>query len=208
MRLRKSRIIQLSLILAFSISFELPSLSQHKQSYLIVTLERERNWDLHKAEYSYWIVPLDSLSEDETNFNLLYLSGFSVDAITSCCNEGVLNSLLTEETSFSLDSTLEENIESLIKITDESKRKVQSIRKNWTRKYREKITVYLSPVQGGACECLMDTNLENRIGISKKIFIPNTEFTVLKDFWLSDAYHSIKTYDFGELPFINLNGIL
>lgn len=169
--------------------------------YVVITLERERSWDNHLMEYSYWIIPADSLGTSDSKFSLLYLNGFSRNNFESCCLNDSIVMNNTVETNFDFTQTFTKQIETLKEIIDKRRKKLQVIKKSWN-KNSEKITVYVTPVIGEMCKCKIAKAKQIQQGL--QLIMPKSGYK-LGEF---DLPETLLFYDFAQIPFINLNSIL
>ena len=175
--------------------------------YLIITLERERSWDVHEAEYSYWMVHADSINEIRGNLRPLYLKGFSVNNFDSCCLFDSLAMFHVAGSNFNFNNQYLSQVERLVSIIKQHGKRVQTIRKKWTDRSQEKINIYLTPVNGNFCECKIGSTGVKIDGISS-VAIPKSDFSPNDKFWDGEAARSIKNYDFSNLSFLNFRSIL
>lgn len=182
--------------------------AQNQQgNYVIITLERERTWDMHRVEYSYWLMPSDSLSQSRYKFINLYMNGFSKNSFESCCTKDSLAMYNTTDTNFDLDKDYVNELEMLIGIVKSKRQKIQSIKKDWGKKGSETINVYATPVIGTFCRCRLGKSVNNVEGVTH-VMLPKSGFKLNDNFWSNKGVVALRGYDFSSLPFLDLNSIL
>ena len=174
-----------------------------EKEYLILTFGRERNkFPQHGVEEYYWIVPVDSITEGDFPIYPFFIDGVANNKIAECRKGNVIDPfVLTRGDSFDYDSSYEESVNKLFKIVREKRVKVQEIRKTWTNNYREKVTVYITPVNGRFCSCML-YKLKRDFKYEGILFIPDfSAFRFSKEFTISKKMKFVKYFDFSTILF-------
>lgn len=182
--------------------------SQEANTYMIVVIEKQSSNRLHPKETDYWIIDVESWKNSNKKAIFpLYISGFSATDYKECCvdkNLILFNSTVNE--SFEYEKDLLKSIVELKKIIIDKREKVQTIHKKWVTGKKEKIIVFLTPINGNFCFCeLSHPGGNEKIGYNGQTAIPLSGFTINSDFWKTKISQAIKDYDFSNLPFMSLH---
>lgn len=158
------------------------------QNYVVVTYERERSKGDHGVEVFYWMVNLSELDWDRTKLYPLYLNDFSKNQLNNCINGSeTLIFSVTSKDNYDFDTSYKNQIDKLIKIIKDGRRKVQTNKKILKGGLKETITIYLTPVSGSFCSSLMFEKDADMMGMSNQyLYMPVHSFNVYSAFWESD----------------------
>jgi hypothetical protein len=139
----------------------------------------------------------------------LYMYGFSTSDFRECCEEKSLvlfNQTVNED--FTFDKEFQNSHLSLQNLIASKRRKVQTIRKEWALGYTEKYTIYITPINGSFCSCmLVHKDGNEKLGYTGKTLVPLSGFHFDPAFWDSQEAKQIGRFDFGKLPFLALHHI-
>ncbi|HTF22202.1 MAG TPA: hypothetical protein VK658_29180 [Chryseolinea sp.] len=179
-------------------------------SFVVVTIEWERNSNLHKSETDYWIVSRKLWEKSSKEAVLpLYLTGFSLTDFKECCTDNSLilfNTAVGENFNFGADFVNSQNI--LIQLIATKRKKVQTIRKKWVTGHKEKAVVYLTPISGRFCLCpIVHRDGSSKLGYDGQAAIPVSDFSHDSIFWSSSEARQIERFDYADLPFLGLHNI-
>jgi len=178
-----------------------------ENDYLVITFERERSWDVHQVEFSYWLLQVDSLADIRANLMPLYLKGFSSDNFKSCCLGDSLTMYYTSGTRFNFDQLYVQQVDELARIIKEDQKKIQIIRKRWPGGHKEIIHVYVTAITGSFCRCRLGRGGAKITEVSR-VAIPKEQFKQTTDFWNSEHATKLKSYDFSTVQFLNFRSLL
>lgn len=196
------------LIFSFFALYVIEANSQNYKELLVISIEIERNKGLHKFRNDYWVVSINSWTKpNERSLYPLNLYGFSATDLDECCidKELILFNPTTLE-SFEFEEGFLQSQNNLISLIKEKRKIIQTINKKWKSGIREKITVYITPVNGIFCICEVKHKNEHvDIGYEGEILMPLSDFEYNPTFLKSDLYKNIIKYDFSELPFLSLH---
>lgn len=188
--------------------FVIEANSQNYEELLIISIEVEKNKGLHKIQNDYWVVSINSWTNpNEKSLYPFNIEGFSATDLDECCidKELILFNPTTSE-SFDFEDGFLQSQNNLLSLVKENRTKVQTINKKWKSGIREKITIYVTPVNGIFCTCEVKHKNEHiDIGFEGEILMPISDFEYNPIFLKSDLYKNIIKYDFSELPFLSLH---
>lgn len=196
----------LVLIFVFMISFI--GLSQEKvnaDSYIIITFRYDRTKDNHPAKDYYWILPID-LIKDANNFNFypLYFDEFSNEDLKECKEQKDVNIFTMHKgEDFILEKSLANNIDILKGLVQSNKKKVQTAVKKWKAGYKEKITVYITPVFGDFCSSNIAEYSSKEIDYQGTIYLPLSNFKLNTDFFKTEDEKLVEKLDYLKDNFFN-----
>lgn len=174
------------------------------KTYVVVTISRERNWDMHGAESTYWLL---DLSNQGRTFVPLYLSGSSETLFDRCCALDSVELFNTVETKFSVDAKRESGSVQLRALLEQNHLPVQAIEKRWGKKYKETIKIAITPIIGEFCICpIVKTGPQLIIG--RRLAIPKGPFHFDRAFFNSVEHSDLLTHDYSDLQFIDFSSIL
>ena len=182
------------------------ALSQGKtESYIIVTFEYDRTKDNHPSRDYYWILPIESIkSSNDYNLYPLYFDEFSNEDLEECKEQKAINIFTMHKgEDFILDKSLSDEIGVLKEIVQSHKTKVQTIVKKWKVGYKEKITVYITPISGNFCSSNIADYSGKDIDYEGVIYLPLSDFKLNNDFFKSDKVKLVETLDFFKNRFYN-----
>lgn len=158
--------------------------SQNKksESFLIVTFERSFSKGFHNNDSYFWIINNDSLKKNQ-KLSPLYISGFSKNSLNNCINDSIVYPFDTfkgDTFDFKKDYTsLQKRLPNLI----ESNRKlILTVNKKFNSKLKEKICIYITPVQGKFCSSRLDNASSKKINYYGKVYYPLKNITFLSSF--------------------------
>lgn len=196
----------LVLIIVFMISFV--GLSQEKvstDSYIVISFKYDRSKDNHPAKDYYWILPLDSI-KDVNNFNFypLYFDEFSNQDLKECREQKDVNIFtMYKGEDFILEKSLTDNIATLKELVQLNKKKVQTVIKKWKAGYKEKITVYVTPVYGNFCSSNIAEYSGKEIDYEGVIYLPLSNFELNTDFFKTKEGKLVEELDYLKNKFFN-----
>lgn len=195
----------LYIILLFALSFEIEA--QEKGAFVIVTIEKKTSSNLHPYATDYWIVSRDLWKEYADDAIVpIYIEGFSLTDYNECSQDGklVLHNYTKDEL-FDFEPAYEKSQHHLLTLIKENSQEVQSISKKWKSKYKEKIKVSLTPVNGIFCFCpMVHVDGRSMLEYAKKIAMPISDFSYDPTFWSSQEFKEIRRFDYSELDFVSL----
>lgn len=109
--------------------------------------------------------------------------------------------VVTRGDSFDYDSSYEKSVNVLFKIVREKRVKVQEISKTWCNNYREKVTVYITPVKGHFCSCMLYKQKRD-FKYEGILFVPDFSiFRFSEEFRISKKMEFVKYFDFSTILF-------
>jgi len=193
------------LLLIVCLLFQTVSQAQvtDEKEYLILTFSRERNkFPQHGVEEYYWIVPVDSITEGDFPIYPFFIDGIANNKIAECRKGNIIDPfVLTRGDSFDYDSSYEESVNRLFKIIKEKRVKVQEINKIWDGNYKEKLIVYVTPIKGNFCSCML-RKLKRDFKYEGVLFIPElSAFKFSEQFKVSKKMEFVKYFDFSTVLF-------
>lgn len=173
---------------------------------LIISIEKRTNRSVHKLEKNYWAIPQWEIEGALQEAILpLFIDGYSGTDLTECCQESSLTLFnYTKEEDF----TLEDNYEILENIIKKHGKKIQVAKKIWAGGAKEKIKVYITPVEGKFCVCeILDArdNTNAKVGYIGNIVVPFAGLSYAPQFWHSSLDLQIAQFDYLKLPFLQLH---
>jgi len=173
--------------------------------YIIITYEIDRNKDQHPAKDHYWITPVDSLkgNKDFKKYPL-YFDEFSKGDLKDCReNKDLLLFTLVSKEDFNIDNKIKSDIENLKNIVKNNRRKISRIVKKWDNGYKEKITIYATPIKGDFCFSNLSSNDEKLINYKGLVYLPTGNFSFNESFFETAKYKEIKFGDYISSNYIN-----
>ena len=181
-----------------------------EDKFVVVTIEKETDSKLHKRETDYWIVSLKLWEKSPEEAVLpLYLVGFSSTDFKECCTDKslILFNSTTEET-FEFAEDFKNDQNTLIKLIAKERKRVQTIKKKWVTGYKERVTIYLTPINGKFCLCsVVHKDGGSKLGYEGQAAMPVSGFSYDSTFWSSKEARQIERFDYADLPFIALQNI-
>lgn len=173
--------------------------------YVVITYEVDRNKDNHPAKNYYWIVPVDSLM---ANNNIkkypLYFDEFSKDDLKDCReNKDLLLFTLVSKEDFNIDNNIKSDIHNLKGIIKSNRKKVTRVVKKWSNGYKEKITIYATPIKGDFCFSNLSSNDEKMINYKGLVYLPVGSFSLNESFFETAKYKEVKYGDYISTNYIN-----
>lgn len=202
--MKKRNRVQLILLVFIFVS-SLAFCQQSTLDYVVITYKVDRNKDQHPSKNYYWIVPVDSL-EGNNNFSKfpLYFDEFSKDDLKSCReNKDLLLFTLLPKEDFNLDEETKSNIKYLKTLIDTNRKKIKKVVKKWSNGYKEKITIYATPIKGDFCFSNLSAVDEKLINYKGTVYLPLKNFSFNKSFFESDKFKEIKYADYISSNYIN-----
>lgn len=202
--------MKLLLVITLSLAVLQLRSQDNEDKFVIVTIEKETDSKLHKSETDYWIVSLKLWKKSPEEAVLpLYLKGFSTTDFKECCTDKTLvlfNSTTEEIFEFATDFKHDQS--TLVKLIAKERKRVQTIKKKWVTGYKEKITVYLTPISGKFCLCsIVHKDGSSKLGYEGQAAIPVSGFSHDSMFWSSQEARQVERFDYADLPFIALQKI-
>lgn len=176
--------------------------------FVIVTIEKETTSKLHPSEIDYWIISRylwKNYSKDA--IVPLYMYGFSLADFKECVDgDSLILYNYSRDESFNFDTRYREELDYLVKIVKENRKKVQTIKKKWEEGYKEEIEVFLTPISGIFNFCSMvHADQRSMPEYAKKIGMPVSNFKYDFSFWDSQDFKELKRFDYTELEFVSLH---
>lgn len=193
----------LSAILVLAVSLPASLFGQEtaaEYTYLVITISRTRNWDLHGKELSYWITEASSPQRAPIP---LYSSGFSKTVFQRCCAGDSVALYNTSDTEFDLDDN---EASQLMELLRHNQIQVQKIKKRWGR-HKEVLEVSIAPVIGLFCLCKI-SKIGPQLDGWSQLAIPRGPFRVDSDFLSKEKNKEYLTRDYSEIDFILFSSIL
>src|SRR5690606_21575384 len=167
-------------------------------SYIVITFKYDRTKDNHPAKDYYWISPLDSV-KDVNNFNFypLYFDVFSNQDLKECREQKNVNIFTMHKgEDFILEKSLTNNIATLKELVQLNKKKVQTVIKKWKAGYKEKITVYVTPVFGNFCSSNIAEYSGKEIDYEGVIYLPLSNFKLNTGFFETKEGKLVEGLDY------------
>lgn len=197
----KKSVLLLCLLMVCSVVFCQESVAE----YVIITYSVDRNKDSHPPNDYYWIVPVDSLSGDNSIKKYpLYFDAFSKNDLKDCQeNKDLLLFTLVSNEDFNIDSKVKADISNLKSIVKNNHKKVQQIVKKWSNGYKEKITVYITPIKGEFCYSNLSFNDEKMINYKGVVYLPVGYFSFNETFFKTAKYKEVMYADYIDSRYIN-----
>ncbi len=199
----------LFVILSFVLSCEI--VAQNKvETFVIVTIEKKTNGNLHPYQVDYWIISRDLWKEESKVAAVpAYLYGFSTTDYNECNQNGSLvlyNHTANEQFDFEPDYVRAQN--KLLNMIKEYSRKVQTVNKKWKSGHKERITISITPINGVFCFCpMVHRDGRDMPEYAKKIGMPVANFSYDSSFWLSQEFKEMERFDYSEFEFVSLHKI-
>lgn len=201
----KKRNSQKFILIVFVLINSFAFCQQSTSEYVVITYEIDRNKDQHSAKNYYWIIPIDSLIGNN-NFRKypLYFDEFSKDDLKSCQENKdlILFTLLSGE-DFDIDDKIKSDIKNLKKIVKDNRKKIERVVKKWSHGYKEKITIYATPIKGDFCFSNLSSKDEKLINYKGLVYIPNGNFSFNEPFLGTKKYRDIEYGDYLSNNYIN-----
>jgi len=176
------------------------------QKYLIVTFEKTTKIKIpiHGKQLFYWVVKLDSVNKMPLNMFPLYLSGYSKDNMERCKQSKVIDIFVMNTSSdFDFEDKYLNEIEIFRNIIKHNRRKVQVFEKKISEHVTEIVKIFITPINGNFCNCLIYKNSGERINYKGLIYLPLDQFSYNKDFWHSPDLKTVSSYDFSKMYYKN-----
>ena len=199
----KNKIIFIFLLL---ISFSGFTQNLTEREFVILTFEMNRNKDSHGTFIYYWITELEKYENaneyKDPKLNSLFLQELgSSDALESCCL-GKTSDPFTYTTSseFDFPENHSEYLSELRELIKKNRQKIQVIKKEWKKGYKEKVTVYATAVSGEMCEC--EFGGKKYLKRDSRLNFPKGNYEILKDYLTKDK-QILLFKDFSNFDFIN-----
>ena len=196
------------LVLIFVIMISFIGLSQEKantDSYIIITFRYDRTKDNHPAKDYYWILPID-LIKDANNFNFypLYFDEFSNEDLKECKQQKNVNIFtMDKREDFILEKFIIYNIDIIKRLVKLNKKKIKTAVKKWKAGYKEKITVYITPVFGNFCSSNIAEYSSKEIDYEGVIYLPLSNFKLNTNFFKTEDVKLIEKLDYLKNNFFN-----
>ena len=199
----------LILVCFFLIPKDLLSQDVKPSEYVIITYELTRAKDTHGVRKYYWMVSVDSLKGQRVSLSPIYFTGFAKNNLDRCCQNEVVDIFtVTTGSTYDFKEGYEQSIEELVQLVDRERRKVQTITKEWTTGYNERIKIYATPIIGKFCRCDIGKEDGNKINYKGMVYLPLSDFSFNANFWKSKSANEILLKDLtkisiGTSPFDN-----
>lgn len=165
------------MLLLFNISY-LFSQEEKELKYAIITYVIKSNNKQHPPKEFFWIVPLDSVksSNDFKTFPL-YFDDFSVDELEACQEDKNIDIFrIYSNEKFEFGNAYIDSIKKLKHLINDNRKMFFSVIKKWSNKYKETITVYITPIIGNFCNCNISLESGKQINYTGKIYLPFSNF--------------------------------
>lgn len=182
-------------ILLFFLFFSSFVFCQEQTSeYVIITYKVNINKGHNHEKNYYWIIPLDSLNDSLSMKKYpLYFDNFSSDDLKDCReNKDLYLFSYHSDEEFILDDKMQSDINNLKRIVKDNRTKVERITKKWGKGYKEKITIYATPIKGEFCIGNMSSSDEKFTNYKGLVYLPTGNFSYNKLFSESETYNQIK----------------
>jgi hypothetical protein len=194
----------------FLILFSIKGFSQNTdvRKLVVLTFEIEENMSSHPDTRYYWVAELNSLEnlddyEKELFYPIYLREGYSSNQLENCClgNLSYPFNLYVDD-KFEFPKDYSQNLENTRKLIKDNRQQIQIIKKRWSGKFKEKITVYATAVIGTLCEC--EYGGKTYVDAGNQISFPNGIFRPL-DLDLKLARNNWKYKDFSNFQYSNTN---
>lgn len=200
---KMKKILMLSIFLIGFIGFSQDKVNT--DSYIIITFKYDKTNDNHPVKNYYWILPTNSL-QDINNFNFypLYFDEFSNEDLKECKEKKDINIFTMQKgENFILDNSYTADINILKKIVEVNKKEVQKAIKKWNIGYKEKITVYITPVSGNFCSSNIAKYSSEDIDYEGIIYLPLSDFKPNPNFLNTEKGKLVEKLDYLKNVFFN-----
>ena len=193
-------------VLIIIVFFALKSYSQTTSDYIIFSFVSETYYkgDKQPANTFNWITAVDSINISNQTIPLYptYLNlEYSNDCLIRCCDNKKIDFITSSTaTNYNYSDQHIKQQEFLQNLVFENMLFVQKIQLNWTEyRYKKIIKVYATPIKGVFCDCgIYGASLRFTDG-RNKVFIPNSDFSLMTDFWETEIGQFVKFFDYSHL---------
>jgi hypothetical protein len=138
----------------------------------------------------------------DSAFAHLFLRNFSKSNFADCCGGKAVDPfLVTQETSYTFDTSYYRSLDELEKIIINKRKKVETISKVWVSGQKEDITVFATPISGKFCSSNLHPLGQQRSGYKGRVYIPYSSFAYSDEFWRLPSATLVLNHDFSKISF-------
>ncbi|RYZ45640.1 MAG: hypothetical protein EOO14_25500 [Chitinophagaceae bacterium] len=180
------------------------SSSAQSSNYVVLVFEESYRISMHGTKRYLWVLPEQKL-DDSLLIGCLLTGYFTKEVLIKCTKGERMNvfNILPEETVI-LGDSLRQQVQALRKIIKNHKKKIMSVRFDWTMGQRKTITIYGVPVKGVFCNGRLDRFEEIEHDYFSTVFLPTGPFSFDEGFWETDYGKRLLRQDFSTVPYDKL----
>lgn len=173
-------------------------------SYFVISVTQSDTNRQHPATEYFWIVPFESITENNNIFPL-YISNYTNEDIKECVENKPINILtMFSEEDDSIKEEYEKNNLNLMGIINKKKKKFFSIiKKGHAKKNKAEIIFYITPIKGVFCNSKIGLSSGKVFNYEGNIYLPLSKIEFCKELLDSPNYDSIINIDFSDFEFEN-----
>ena len=157
-----------------------------QNNYIIITYEYKHKPNFEGTYSYYWIIPQDSIRQHKSALFPLFLKSYSKSDQIDCCNGKDIDPYAFYNGTKQFDAIDYSNMERLVAILKQYRKKLMSLTKKWKNGWSETIDIFATPVSGKFCSSNLHPVGQQQYGYKGKVCIPFSSFTYLEKFWASD----------------------
>lgn len=171
-------------------------------AFVVVTFTSTYKISQHAKQQYYWIIPVDSLTSDESNLSRLFVEPISQNTLVDCENGIPFDPrVITANSSHVTSPDYLKMVARITEVVDDNKKVIQKITKKWTNGQEQKIVVYATPIQGRFCSSSYHIIGQERTGYKGLVYLPISDSVSFKNFWDTPMAKLILTRDFTKFQF-------
>lgn len=200
--MNRSLLVLLLSLTTLSVSAQEDSTKQ----FVILTIEMDRNKDLHGTFLYYWVAELEKYEKvdeykEPTIYSLFLHEFYSRNQLDSCCmGKMSFPFFFFQGDSFDFPKDYSHYLTGLRKLVHDNRVLIQKIEKSWKRNYKETVKVYGTAVRGRLCKCVNGGDRLLKQGDT--ISFPTGKFQVVDGYW-TDEKRILLFKDFSQMDFTN-----
>lgn len=157
-----------------------------EKEFVILTFEVDRNKDQHGVMIYYWITELEKHEKLEEYkepiiYSIFLTEFYSRNQLEACCiGQTSYPFYVFKNDDYNFPDGYSKYLTDLREKVRKNRIKIQVINKTWKGNYKEKITVYGTPVKGNICECKYGGDLYLETGV--QLAFPEGKFEVVEKY--------------------------
>ena len=201
--MRKMRLLFILFLISVSAT---DALCQNlRRAYLIFTFEDTHKVSQHGKKTYYWIQEVDSLKKENQILGALFLSGFSQNNVSDCCDGKNINPFsVAENTSYRFDNKHYLTLDTLKALINKHRKKIQTIHKIWVSGQQEDVNVFVTPIFGDFCSSNFLRAGLYADNYNGRVYIPRSKFSYANYFWQDEKSKILLKKDFSAFIFYSL----
>lgn len=173
-----------------------------QSTFLIIKYDVTSSNQYHKKRVYYWVIEVDSLKKKNAMLSPLYLNISDNSRIRQCCNDSVTAFFtMTSKSDFTPNENYKSAAKTLFDIISMKQIYMQSAVKVWPKKGKETIKVYIIPVIGSMCNCVINKADGELFDYYGRVYLPNGMFRFNDDFSMEQFADSIILQDLLKIKF-------